>query len=112
MTEREAHEQFEILYKSAQGKSLEVLLKEIFAHPAIFSFSEYADWPKIKDYLASDEGKGYGRLMEIFSYGTYKDLISWPERKSVGELNQKLATKLRQLNMLSIFERDRVHLFD
>lgn len=108
MTDREAREQFEILYKSAQGKSLEVLLKEILAHPAIFSFGEYSEWPKIKDYLASDEGKGYRRLVEIFSFGTYKDYTNWTDRKTVGEISQKLISKLRQLTVLSIFERDRV----
>jgi hypothetical protein len=48
MSEKEAIEQFEIMYKSAQGKSLEVLIKEILANPHTYSFQQYQEWPKIK----------------------------------------------------------------
>lgn len=47
MSESEAREQFEILYKSAQGKSIEVLVKEILSNQYIFTFSEFAEWPKV-----------------------------------------------------------------
>jgi hypothetical protein len=108
MSEKEAREQFEILYKSAQGKGLEVLLKEIFAHPSIYSFSHYLEWPKIKTYLNNPEGTAFSRLAHIFSYGTYTDLVQWKEKDSVGEMNLKLITKLRHLTLLSLLENSRV----
>lgn len=108
MSEREAKEQFEILYKSAQGKGLEVLLKEILAHPAIFIFSEFVEWPKIKHYLASEEGSNYRRMVDIFRYGSYRDLVEWKDKDSVGEISLKLVSKMRQLTVLSEFEQSRV----
>lgn len=108
MSEKEAREQFEILYKSAQGKGLEVLLKEILAHPSIYSFSHYLEWPKIKAYLSSPEGASFSKLCQIFSYGTYTDLIHWKEKDCVGEINTKLINKLRHLTLLSLLEHSRV----
>ena len=107
MAEQEAKEQFEILYKSAQGKSLEVLLKEILASPHIYSFVEYAEWPKIKAYLSTAEGEAYKRMVDVFSFGTVTDYET--NKKSLPELNPKLMTKLRLLTLLSLFEQSRVN---
>jgi hypothetical protein len=108
MSEKEAKEQFEILYKSAQGKGLEVLLKEILAHPSIYSFASYLEWPKIKAYLNSPDGAGFSKLTDIFSFGSYSDLVNWKEKDTVGDVNQKLVTKLRHLTLLSLMEKNRV----
>lgn len=47
MGDSEAVEQFLVLYKSAEGKSIELLIKELVAHESIFSFGKFLEQPKI-----------------------------------------------------------------
>jgi len=106
MSEEEAREQFSILYKSAQGKSLEVWLKELLSSPQIYSFTEYATWPKVQAHIASQEGEQYRKLLDLFMYGRYSDYEA--QKVKLPELSQKMLFKLRLLTLLSLFEYSRV----
>lgn len=47
MNEQKAREQFQVLYKSAEGLSLELFIYEVLGNKFFFNFAEFMDLEKI-----------------------------------------------------------------
>lgn len=47
MSEAKAREQFQVLYKSAEGKSLDLFIYEVLGNKYLFNFTEFLELEKI-----------------------------------------------------------------
>ncbi|KAF9116299.1 hypothetical protein BGX27_003607 [Mortierella sp. AM989] len=93
------------LSKSAKGAGCVQLIKDALAAPGVMVFGELLDMPNVVDLKSSPEHARYYRLLEIFSFGTYKDYRL--NKDSLPEISEAQRTKLQQLSIVTLSERVR-----
>ncbi|RKF79369.1 COP9 signalosome complex subunit 7a [Golovinomyces cichoracearum] len=75
------------------------LIERATSAPNTFVFAELLEAPEIQALADSEGHSSHLRLLEIFSYGTYR---TYCESKSLPNLNDAQTTKLRQLSILTL----------
>jgi len=90
---------FLLIAKSAKGKGCTAVIDQVLQAPGIFVFGELLDMPNVKQ-LEGTENKGHFELLKIFAYGTYSTYKE--NAASLPPLSPQMATKLRQLTIVSL----------
>ncbi|KAF9580031.1 hypothetical protein BGW38_003478, partial [Lunasporangiospora selenospora] len=93
------------LSKSAKGAASVQLIKDVLAAPGVMVFGELLDMPNIAELKDHPEHSRYHRLLEIFSYGTYRNYQQ--NKSTLPEITDTQRTKLQQLSIVTLSERAR-----
>lgn len=84
------------------------LITQATSAPNTYVFAELLEQPHIQALSTNEQYASHLKLLQIFSYGTYKGYHD--EAASLPALNEAQALKLRQLSVLSL-ARDRRNLY-
>ncbi|KAF8986429.1 COP9 signalosome complex subunit 7a [Entomortierella lignicola] len=93
------------LSKSAKGAGCVQLIKDAMAAPGVMVFGELLDMPNVADLKSNPEHERYYRLLEIFSFGTYRDYQQ--NKDTLPEITEPQRSKLQQLSIVTLSERVR-----
>ncbi|KAG5998026.1 hypothetical protein E4U54_002268 [Claviceps lovelessii] len=105
----DALEPFLALSKSAvHPRAAADLITQATSAPNTYVFAELLEQPHIQALSTNEQYASHLKLLQIFSYGTYKGYHD--EAASLPALNEAQALKLRQLSVLSL-ARDRRNLY-
>jgi COP9 signalosome complex subunit 7 len=99
---KNALESYLALGKHVQGKAAVDLIQKATADPALFEFAELLELEGIKA-LAGSADDSYHKLLQLFAFGSWKDLAHM-ELPSIAS-NQ--VTKLKQLSLITLAGRMR-----
>ncbi|CCG82724.1 COP9 signalosome complex subunit 7a [Taphrina deformans PYCC 5710] len=92
-------ETYVLLAKQATGKALESLIAQAVASPSVFTFTELLQMPNIHA-LAGTESARFLKLLQIFSFGTYRQYLDG--QGSLPTLDKPARDKLKMLTLVSI----------
>jgi len=98
-------EQFVLLAKNAKGAAAVELIKQALEAPGVFVFGELLDMPNIQD-LTNSPHSAYLTLLNIFAYGTYKNVSE--SQEPLPEVTEAMGRKLRLLTVVSLAETSKV----
>lgn len=105
-TDNSQLEQFVLLAKNTSGKATVAVLNQAFRHKSVFVFAELRELQCVQN-LKGTENESYLNVLDLFSYGTYKDYLE--SKASLPSLNDPaLLNKLKQLSIVSFASRSKV----
>lgn len=96
---------FCLIAKSAKGKGCTAVIEQALQAPNVFVFGELLDMPNVKQ-LEGTDNKAHLELLRIFAYGTY--LNHKENAATLPPLTPQMATKLRQLTIVSLAADNKV----
>ncbi|GAB5592228.1 hypothetical protein Unana1_07128 [Umbelopsis nana] len=103
-------EPFLILAKSVKGVANVKLIQDVLAAPGVYVFAELLESPNMIEASTLPEVIPYYTLLNIFSYGTYRDFVD--HATDLPPLNEQQTTKLKHLSIVSLSEESRTISYD
>jgi COP9 signalosome complex subunit 7 len=91
--------------ESTSDSAVAELIPSILGDPTVYVFGEILALPKVQS-LANGEHKKTHELLQIFAYGQYSDYLA--QQAHLEKLNDRQATKLRHLTIVSLAAESRV----
>ncbi|CUA71398.1 COP9 signalosome complex subunit 7b [Rhizoctonia solani] len=99
-------EPFLLMAKSAKGAAATKLITDATSAPGAYVFAELLEMPNIQELAANEQHAQWLELLKIFSYRTWADYKKLSG--SLPQLNPTQATKLKQLSIVALAERNRI----
>uniref|UniRef100_A0A0B6Z4D6 PCI domain-containing protein n=1 Tax=Arion vulgaris TaxID=1028688 RepID=A0A0B6Z4D6_9EUPU len=97
-------EPFILLLKDVKGAEAASILNQAMGAPNVYVFGELLDLPNVQELSTGTHSTIY-QLLNIFSYGTYRDYIG--STSKLPELTPQQLTKLRHLTVVSLATRSK-----
>jgi len=93
-----------LLLKDAKGAGAASVVNQAMAAPNVYVFGEILDLPNVQE-LSSGPHASVFQLLQVFSYGTYKDYTA--NQAQLPDLSPAQLTKLRHLTVVSLATRSK-----